>query len=178
MDANKAAAVECTAQKYIKCEIVKSGGQFSKNDRNLWKIDGMGGAGNGSGMGPYVIAFTCIIHNPSADADGRYPDATLWSRTLPVDGLIFENDVKNSGLLHYKDAAKQRNGSDEDSKPAAKAEQSVLELLDSDDENELIHKKQSNIWLTRFSSFLFIVYFTIPTIGPFCPRGDHQSLFS
>ena len=151
MDANKAAAVECTAQKYIKCEIVKSGGQFSKNDRNLWKIDGMGGAGNGSGMGPYVIAFTCIIHNPSADADGRYPDATLWSRTLPVDGLIFENDVKNSGLLHYKDAAKQRNGSDEDSKPAAKAEQSVLELLDSDDENELIHKKQRNIWLTRFS---------------------------
>ena len=64
----------------------------------------MGGAGNGSGMGPYVIAFTCIIHNPSADADGRYPDATLLSRTLPVDGLIFENDVKNSGL-HYKDAA-------------------------------------------------------------------------
>ena len=96
-------------------------------------------------MGPYVIAFTCIIHNPSADADGRYPDATLLSRTLPVDGLIFENDVKNSGLLHYKDAAKQRNGSDEDSKPAAKAEQSVLELLDSDDENELINKKQRNI---------------------------------
>ena len=145
MDAHTAAAVECTAQKYIKCEIVKSGGQFSKNNRNLWKIDGMGGAGNGSGMGPCVIAFTCIIHNPSADADGRYPDATLWSRTLPVDGLIFENDVKNSGLLHYKDAAKQRNGSDEDSKPAAKAEQSVLELLDSDDENELIHKKQRNI---------------------------------
>jgi hypothetical protein len=73
---------------------------------------------------------------------------TLWSRTLPVDGLIFENDVKHSGL-HYKDAAiaatenhkKQRN-SDEDSKPAVIAEQSVGELLDSNDENELIHKKQ------------------------------------
>ena len=32
---------------------------------------------------------------------------------------------------------KQRNGSDEDSKP--------VELLESDDENELIHKKQRNI---------------------------------
>jgi hypothetical protein len=104
MDANKAAAVECAAQKYIKSEIVKSGGQFSKNNRALWKIDGMGGAGNGTGMGPYVIAYACIIHKPSADADDRYPNATLWSRTLPVDGLIFENDVKNSGL-HYKDAA-------------------------------------------------------------------------
>jgi hypothetical protein len=102
MDANKAAAVECAAQKYIKSEIVKSGGQFSKNNRALWKIDGMGGAGNGTGMGPYVIAYACIIHKPSADADDRYPNATLWSRTLPVDGLIFENDVKNSGL-HYKD---------------------------------------------------------------------------
>ena len=150
MDANKAAAVECAAQKYIKSKIVKSGGQFSKNNRALWKIDGCDGASNGSGMGPYVIAYACIIHNPWADADGCYPDATLWSRTLPVEGLIFENDVKNSGLVHYKDAAiaatenhkKQRNGSDEDSKPAAIAEQSVGELLDSDDENELIHKKQ------------------------------------
>jgi hypothetical protein len=99
MDANKAAAVESAAQKYIKSEIVKSaGGQFSKNNRALWKIDGQGGAGNGSGMGPYVIAYACIIHNPTADADGRYPDASLWSRTLPVDGLIFENDVKKNGL--------------------------------------------------------------------------------
>jgi hypothetical protein len=71
MDANKAAAVKCAAQKYIKSEIVKSGGQFS---------DGCGGAGNGSGMGPYVIAYACIIHNPSADADGRYPDATFVGR--------------------------------------------------------------------------------------------------
>jgi hypothetical protein len=133
MDANKAAAVECAAQKYIKSEIVKSGGQFSKNNRALWKIHGCGGAGNGSGMGPYVIAYVCIIHNPSADADGRYPDATLWSRTLPVDGLIFENDVKHR---------KQRNSSDEDSKPAVIAEQSVGELLDSNGENELIHKKK------------------------------------
>jgi hypothetical protein len=116
MDTNKAAAVKLAAQKYIQREIVKSGGQFSKNNRALWKNDGMGGAGNGTGMGPYVIAYACIIHKPSADADDRYPDATLWSRTLPVDGLIFENDVKNSGL-HYKDAAiaatennkKQRN---------------------------------------------------------------------
>jgi hypothetical protein len=101
MDAGIAAAVECAAQQFMKREIVKSaftGGQFGENDRALWKIDGMGGAGNGSGMGPYVIAFTCIIHNPSADADGRYPDATLLSRTLPVDGLIFENDVKKNGL--------------------------------------------------------------------------------
>jgi len=88
----------------LKSEIVKSGGQFSKNKRALWKIDGMGGAGNGTGMGPYVIAYACIIHKPSADADDRYPNAILWSRTLPVNGLIFENDVKNSGL-HYKDAA-------------------------------------------------------------------------
>ena len=80
-------------------------------------------------MGPYVIAYACIIHNPLADTDGHYPGPSLWSMTLPVDGLIFENDVKSSGL-HYKDAAiaatenhkKQRNGSDEDSKPAAIAE--------------------------------------------------------
>ena len=45
MDTNKAAAVECAAQKYIKREIVKSGGQISKNNRALWKIDGCGGAG-------------------------------------------------------------------------------------------------------------------------------------
>ena len=55
MDANKAAAVECAAQKYIKREIVKSGGQFSMNNRALWKIDGQGGAGNGTGMGPYEM---------------------------------------------------------------------------------------------------------------------------
>ena len=122
------------------------------NNRALWKIDGQGGAGNGTGMGPYEIAYACIVHNPTADADDRYPDASLWSRTLPVDGLIFENDVQNSGI-HYKDAAiaatknhkKQRNGSGEDSKPAAIAEQSEGELLDSDDENELIHKKQRKI---------------------------------
>ena len=64
----------------------------------------MGGAGNGSRMGSYVIAHACIIHNPSADMDCRYPGASLWSRTLPVNGLIFENDVKSSGL-HIKDAA-------------------------------------------------------------------------
>jgi hypothetical protein len=123
MDANKAAAVECAAQKYIKREIVKSGGgQFSVNNRALWKIDGQGGAGNGTGMGPYEIAYACIVHNPTADADDRYPDASLWSRTLPVDGLIFENDVKKNGL-HYKDAE-------------------PVELLDSDDENEHIIKKQ------------------------------------
>ena len=122
MDANKAAAVECAAQKYIKREIVKSGGQFSMNNRALWKIDGQGGAGNGTGMGPYEIAYACIVHNPTADADDRYPDASLWSRTLPVDGLIFENDVKKNGL-HYKDAE-------------------PVELLDSDDENEHINKKQ------------------------------------
>jgi hypothetical protein len=123
MDANKAAAVECAAQEYIKREIVKSGGgQFSVNNRALWKIDGQGGAGNGTGMGPYEIAYACIVHNPTADADDRYPDASLWSRTLPVDGLIFENDVKKNGL-HYKDAE-------------------PVELLDSDDENEHIIKKQ------------------------------------
>ncbi len=104
LDANKAATVERAAQKYIKREIVKSDGQFSKNNRALWKNDGQGGAGNRTSMGPYVIAYACIIHKPSADADDRYPNAILWSRTLPVNGLIFENDVKNSGL-HYKDAA-------------------------------------------------------------------------
>ena len=152
MGANKAAAVKWVVQKYIKREIVKSDSQFNKNNRALWKIDGQGGAGNRTGMGPYVIAYACIIHNPSADADGRYPGTSLWSRTLPVDGLIFENDVKSSGL-HYKDAAiaatenhkKQRNGSDEDSKPAAIAEQSEGEMLDSDTETEPIHKKQRKI---------------------------------
>ncbi len=122
MDANKAAAVERAAQEHIKREIVKSGGQFSMNNRALWKIDGQGGAGNGTGMGPYEIAYACIVHNPTADADDRYPDASLWSRTLPVDGLIFENDVKKNGL-HYKDAE-------------------PVELLDSDKENEHINKKQ------------------------------------
>jgi len=107
MDADKAAAVKCADQQYIKREIVKSaftGGQFSENDRALWKIDGMGGAGNGTGMGPFVIAYACIVHNPSADVDDRYPNASLWSRTLPVDRLIFENDVKKGGL-HHMDTA-------------------------------------------------------------------------
>ena len=107
MDADKAAAVKCAAQQYIKREIVKSaftGGQFRENNRALWKIDGMGGAGNGTGMGPFVIANACIVHNPLADADDRYPNASLWSRTLPVDRLIFENDVKKGGL-HHMDTA-------------------------------------------------------------------------
>ena len=103
MDAHTAAAVECTAQKYIKCEIVKSGGQFSKNNRNLWKIDGMGGAGNGTGKGPFVISYACIVHNPTVDADDRYPNASLWSTTLPVNGLIFENEV-NINAVYYDDA--------------------------------------------------------------------------
>ena len=107
MDAEKAAEVECTAQQFMKREIVKSaftGGQFGKNDRALWKIDGMGGAGNGTGMGPFVIAYACIVHNPLADVDDRYPNASLWLRTLPVDKLIIKNDVKKGGL-HYTDAA-------------------------------------------------------------------------
>ena len=101
-------------------------------------------------MGPYVIAYACIIHNPSVDTDCRYPGASLWSRTLPVDGLIFENDVKSSGL-HYKDAAiaatenhkKQRNSSDEDSKPAEgelypqKAEEDLAESREGDVEATL-----------------------------------------
>ena len=103
MDANKAAAVECAAQKYIKSKIVKSGGQFSKNNRALWKIDGCDGASNGSGMGPYVIAYACIVHNPTVDADDRYPNASLWSTTLPVNGLIFENEV-NINAVYYDDA--------------------------------------------------------------------------
>jgi hypothetical protein len=101
MDAGIAAAVECAAQQFIKREIVKSaftGGQFGENDRALWKIDGCGGAGNGTGKGPFVIAYACIVHNPTEDADDRYPNASLWSTTLPVNGLIFENDVKTNGL--------------------------------------------------------------------------------
>ena len=96
MDAGIAAAVECAAQQFIKREIVKSaftGGQFGKNDRALWKIDGCGGAGNGTGKGPFVISYACIVHNPTVDADDRYPNASLWSTTLPVNGLIFENEV-------------------------------------------------------------------------------------
>jgi hypothetical protein len=107
MDADKAAAVKIAAQQYIKCEIVKlafTGGQFSENDRALWKIDGKGGAGNGTGIGPFVIAYACIVHNPSADVDDRYPNASLWSRTLPVNGLIFKIDIKKGGV-HYMDAA-------------------------------------------------------------------------
>ena len=107
MDAGIAAAVECAARQFIKREIVKSaftGGQFGKNDRALWKIDGMGGAGNGTGKGPFDISYACIIHNPMVDADDRYPNASLWSTTLPVNGLIFQNDV-NINAVHYDDAA-------------------------------------------------------------------------
>ncbi len=107
MDAGIAAAVECAAQQFIKREIVKSaftGGQFGKNDRALWKIDGMGGAGNGTGKGPFDISYACIIHNPTVDADDRYPNASLWSTTHPVNGLIFQNDV-NINAVHYDVAA-------------------------------------------------------------------------
>jgi hypothetical protein len=106
MDAGIAAAVECAAQQFIKREIVKSaftGGQFGKNDRALWKIDGSGGAGNGTGKGPFVISYACIVHNPTVDADDRYPNASLWSTTLPVNGLIFENEV-NINAVYYGDA--------------------------------------------------------------------------
>ena len=106
MDAGIAAAVECAAQQFIKREIVKSaftGGQFGKNDRALWKIDGCGGAGNGTGKGPFVISYACIVHNPTVDADDRYPNASLWSTTLPVNGLIFENDI-NKNAVYYCDA--------------------------------------------------------------------------
>jgi len=50
------------------------------------------------------VTAACIVHNPSADVDDRYPNASLWSRTLPVDRLIFENDVKKGGL-HHMDTA-------------------------------------------------------------------------
>ena len=43
----------------------------------------------------------------------------------------------DAAIAVTKNHKKQRNGSDEDSKP--------VELLDSDDENELIHKKERKI---------------------------------
>ena len=63
----------------------------------------MGGAGNGTGKGPFVISYACIVHNPTVDADDRYPNASLWSTTLPVNGLIFENEV-NINAVYYDDA--------------------------------------------------------------------------
>ena len=70
----------------------------------------MGGAGNGTGKGPFVISYACIVHNPTVDADDRYPNASLWSTTLPVNGLIFENDI-NKNAVYYGDAeiAAERN---------------------------------------------------------------------
>ena len=107
MDAGKAAEVEYAAQQFIKHEIVKLAftvGQSGENNRALWKIDGCGGAGSGKGMGPFVIAYACIVHNPLADVDDHYPNASLWSAILPVDCSIFENDIHKDGL-HYQDAA-------------------------------------------------------------------------
>jgi hypothetical protein len=91
------------------------------------------------------------VSTPLAEGAANFLADCLWfvvtwyhTQACSRNGLIFENDVKNS-RLHYKDAAiaatenhkKQRNGSDEDSKP--------VEPLDSDNENELIHKKQRKI---------------------------------
>ena len=55
---------------------------------------------------------------------------------------IADYNYKDAAIAATENHKKQRNGSDEDSKPAAIAEQSVGELLDSDNENELIHRKK------------------------------------
>jgi hypothetical protein len=155
MDAGKAAAVENAAQQFTKREIVKSAfidGQSGENDRALWKIDGCGGAGNGKGMGPFVIAYSCIVHNPSADADDP---------TLPVDALIFENDI-HKDRLHYQDAAVAAAtvpDDDRDNKEENDEEEDDHKNRDTDTEN---HKKAKDCdladslsFLVLFTSFIF-----------------------
>ena len=93
-----AAHIEKYAQKLVKKLL---GGIHSV----LWTSDGSGGEGNGSGSPPYVTALAYIILRHEDDADNRNPMneyTSIASRCLPVDGVIFREDIAN-GCTHVND---------------------------------------------------------------------------
>ncbi|KAL3766221.1 hypothetical protein ACHAW5_002567 [Stephanodiscus triporus] len=54
--------------------------------------------GSNSSAGPFKVCFGVIIHHPNNEADGLYPNARIWPRTLPVRNSIFKDDLRQETI--------------------------------------------------------------------------------
>jgi hypothetical protein len=60
-------------------------------NNRLWRRNGHGGA-NGT-AGPFKVCYGAMVHRPDDEADNRYLEASIWSRTLPVRNAVFKDDL-------------------------------------------------------------------------------------
>ena len=67
-----------------------------KGNKRLWRKNGNGGANRT--YGPFKVCYGAIVHRPDDEADERYPDASIWSRTLPVRNAIFKDDIHEDAI--------------------------------------------------------------------------------
>lgn len=90
-DRKIAAMVEKAVQIHIRNKITRDG--LTASDRMLWSVDGAGGTGHRFSRAPFIVCSSFVIHNDSEDNVSRYPKASKWSLTLPVDNVIFKGDL-------------------------------------------------------------------------------------
>jgi hypothetical protein len=85
--------VEKELQEYVCNEIIQPN---PKSNNRLWQMNGHGGAN--SPRGPFKVCYGAMVHRPDDEADERYPDASIWSRTLPLDNAVFKNDLHKEAI--------------------------------------------------------------------------------
>jgi hypothetical protein len=56
-----------------------------------------------------VVSWAFIIRN--VHLDNHYPNATIWSKTLPFDGSLFVEDL-HENAMNVKDASKEKAKAD------------------------------------------------------------------
>jgi hypothetical protein len=85
--------VELKLQEYVCTNIIQPNPESNKR---LWRRNGNGGAN--STYGPFKVCYGAMVHRPDDEADERYPDASIWSRTLPVRNAIFKDDIHEDAI--------------------------------------------------------------------------------
>ena len=85
--------IERELQEYVCDNIIQSNPESNKR---LWRKNGYGGAN--STAGPFKVCYGAIVHRPDDEADERYPDASIWLRTLPVRNAIFKDDIHEDAI--------------------------------------------------------------------------------
>jgi hypothetical protein len=135
--------VERKLQEYVCTNIIEPNSKWNKR---LWRRNGQGGAN--STAGPFKVCYGAMIHRPDDVADERYPNASLWSSTLPLDNAVFRDDLLKGAIhtdlivsaataaavVNHTDTDDDISDSDDDRKPAYKRLR--RNITDSDDDRK------------------------------------------